>query len=54
LEESVEKKPENQDNVRKKDSRDRGGRYLSGFLSPSYEEPRFPECGVKVEEEIWQ
>jgi len=54
LKEDLEKRAENQDNVRKKDSRGRGGRYFSGFLSPSYEERRFPKCGVKVEEEIWQ
>jgi hypothetical protein len=51
---NLEKKPENQDNVRKKDSRGRGGRYFSRFLSPSYEEPRFPKCGVRIQEEIWQ
>jgi hypothetical protein len=50
----LEKKAENQDNVRKKDSRGRGARYFSGFLSPSFEEPRFPKCGVRMQEEIWQ
>jgi hypothetical protein len=50
----LEKSPKNQDNVRKKDSRGREGRYFGGFLPPSYEEPRFSKCGVRIQEEIWQ
>jgi hypothetical protein len=44
---NLEKKPKNQDNVQKNDTKSQGGRYFNRFLSLNYEEERFPKCGIK-------